>query len=66
MTIEVCFVFDDAAELSVLDKFGEGDEVGVPAAVYRNSLAVSPRRTIDWALTLVNSKELVLLLRNLY
>lgn len=34
VTVEVGFVLDDTAQGTVLDEFGEGDEVGVPAAVY--------------------------------
>lgn len=33
VAVEVCFELGDAAERAVLDEFGEGDEVGVPAAV---------------------------------
>jgi hypothetical protein len=33
VTVEVGFVLGDAAEGAVLDELGEGDEVGVPAAV---------------------------------
>lgn len=34
VAVEVCFVFGDAAERAVLHELGEGDEVGVPAAVW--------------------------------
>jgi hypothetical protein len=33
VAVEVGFKFDDAAELAGFDELGEGDEVGVPAAV---------------------------------
>lgn len=33
VAVKVGFVFDDAAQRAVLDQLGEGNEVGVPAAV---------------------------------
>lgn len=57
MAVEVSFVFDDAAKGAGLDELGEGDEVGVPAAVYPLACCLE-----SWVRTLVNSEERVLFL----
>ncbi len=64
VAVKVGFKFDDTAESTGLDELGEGDEIGVPPAVWVR-LADHIQRTTQsvlWIRTLVNGEELVLLL----
>lgn len=48
MTVEVSLEFGNTAKRAVLDELGEGDEVGVKAAVYFNMLVGVQRWQIEW------------------